>query len=295
MNSPIIFLLLLCFGFLPITVGMQHGVVKKREEGFSLLRRVKRNEDATRNSFSFEDKVAIIRQHNDFRRYPNATNMQKMYWDTDLERVAQNWANQCTWGYNEQRTIQQTVYNSVGESLFYSTGTIRGQTKTMLAFWFSEIVDYTYSNNSCKPRRSCGHYKQIVWHNTTAVGCGFKFCPQAKNIRTKSIYIVVCNYGPEGNLREQIPYTNGTRCSECPTGGKNCDDGLCYAHCGSKTCQNGGNILTDVCMCNCSGTGYKGDTCEISNIPNTNRSVHILQNMYLMIIITLGFVFWSHF
>ena len=44
------------------------------------------------------------------------------FWDTDLERVAQNWADQCKWQYNADRVRQQKVYKTVGESNYLSTG-----------------------------------------------------------------------------------------------------------------------------------------------------------------------------
>ena len=72
MNSPRLFLLILCFVCLPMIVA------EENEEGFSFFRRFKRQAKPKTHEFTFEDKVAITRQHNQFRRYPEATNMEKM-------------------------------------------------------------------------------------------------------------------------------------------------------------------------------------------------------------------------
>jgi pathogenesis-related protein 1 len=44
----------------------------------------------------------------------------------------------------------------------------------------------------------CGHYTQIVWRDTTSVGCAAQSCPQGE--------IWVCDYSPPGNYVGQHPY-----------------------------------------------------------------------------------------
>lgn len=55
-----------------------------------------------------------------------------------------------------------------------------------------------------------GHFTQLVWAETSLVGCG----------RTKSdkeVYII-CNYGEGGNVAGSPVYKFGTACSECENG-----------------------------------------------------------------------------
>jgi len=42
-----------------------------------------------------------------------------------------------------------------------------------------------------------GHFTQVVWRNTTSVGCGRKACNELNN--TPGFY-VVCEYWPAGNV-----------------------------------------------------------------------------------------------
>ncbi|MDO9190699.1 MAG: CAP domain-containing protein [Sulfurimicrobium sp.] len=45
----------------------------------------------------------------------------------------------------------------------------------------------------------CGHYTQLVWKKTTAVGCGMAVCGSRDQIW-------VCQYSPAGNWAGQKPY-----------------------------------------------------------------------------------------
>ena len=43
-------------------------------------------------------------------------------------------------------------------------------------------------------------------------------------------------------------------------------------NCGGKTCLNGGKLLSEICFCDCRGTGFDGERCEIGkniNPPTT--------------------------
>ncbi len=40
----------------------------------------------------------------------------------------------------------------------------------------NEAQYYTYSSNSCQSGKVCGHYTQVVWHNSYKLGCGKKTC-----------------------------------------------------------------------------------------------------------------------
>ncbi|MEP2025583.1 CAP domain-containing protein, partial [Reichenbachiella sp.] len=64
--------------------------------------------------------------------------------------------------------------------------------------WGSEITDYNYESNTCATDKDCGHYTQIVWKNTTQVGCGVATCD--------GLDIWVCQYDPPGNFIGEQPY-----------------------------------------------------------------------------------------
>lgn len=62
-----------------------------------------------------------------------------------------------------------------------------------------EKNNYHYESNSCSPGAVCGHYTQVVWKNTTSVGC-------AKSLCNSNDQMWVCQYSPPGNYVGQKPY-----------------------------------------------------------------------------------------
>ena len=74
---------------------------------------------------------------------------------------------------------------------------------------------------------STGHYTQLIWAKTYAIGCGYT---QYRDGRfNKGLY--VCNYGPAGNYINENIYLIGQPCSQCPPTTK-CSttyQGLCSA------------------------------------------------------------------
>merc|ERR1712135_128354 len=62
-----------------------------------------------------------------------------------------------------------------------------------------------------------GHYTQVVWAETTDVGCGY--------IASSKGSYMACNYGPGGNVAGKRVYETGKPGSKCPT--KKTSQGLC--------------------------------------------------------------------
>jgi pathogenesis-related protein 1 len=112
-------------------------------------------------------------------------------WSDRLAARSQDWANTLV-------ARKQFVHrpNSIyGENLFEMTGGAASATQVVNA-WASESRNYDYSSNRC--RGVCGHYTQIVWGDTKAVGCGVA--------RGGGREVWVCNYDPPGNWVGRRPY-----------------------------------------------------------------------------------------
>lgn len=72
--------------------------------------------------------------------------------------------------------------------------------------WAAEAVDYDYASNTCSS--VCGHYTQLAWRTTRAVGCGVTQCSTNSPFGPSfPIWtFVVCDYDPWGNFSGQQPY-----------------------------------------------------------------------------------------
>ncbi|XP_030828317.1 uncharacterized protein LOC589695 [Strongylocentrotus purpuratus] len=214
-------------------------------------------------SFSAEEIQGILDRHNLLRGQvsPEAANMEFMSWDDDLASMAQDWSDECLWEHGNPTNI--SPFSSVGQNLWLGTGSQPdgvGPTQS----WYNEDQYYDYDTHSCSD--VCGHYTQVVWDDTYAVGCGRTFCSSVSNGWTNA-YIVTCNYGPAGNYNGVRPYTTGSSCTQCASGIGQCYDNqcrLCSEH--SETCdcqavcQNCGTLNND-CTCTCRD-GYYGSDCS---------------------------------
>lgn len=60
--------------------------------------------------------------------------------------------------------------------------------------WYNEVASYSYSNPGWSG--ATGHFTQLVWKDTTRVGCGY-------NARC-AMATYVCQYAPAGERTLQI-------------------------------------------------------------------------------------------
>jgi len=120
-----------------------------------------------------------------------AVGVAPLQWSPEIAGYAQQWAdelaaNGCALVHRPDRPY--------GENLYYSQP--GKNAAAAVAMWTAEQANYDYENNTCDG--ICGHYTQVVWKNTTKLGCGVSSCDQ------KRVY--VCNYDPRGNYVGQSPY-----------------------------------------------------------------------------------------
>nr|NP_001233215.1 uncharacterized protein LOC100185684 precursor [Ciona intestinalis]BAK55783.1 CiUrabin [Ciona intestinalis] len=174
-----------------------------------------------------EIKVAVDK-HNEYRRIvvPSASNMLEMVWDPELGKMAQDYSRTCTYAHSSGRRTSNFTW--VGENLYLRSNEWSA-TKVLedaITGWDNEKKVYTYSSKACS--RVCGHYTQTAWAESYAVGCGVTTCSNV-TVGSKvwsTAQIVVCNYGPGGNIKGKHPYISGSPCSACPKG-YGCKNGLC--------------------------------------------------------------------
>ncbi len=117
-------------------------------------------------------------------------------WSPTLAAFAQSWADGCDFEHSS---------GPYGENIYATTGssvTAAGPVSS----WASESVDYHYASDSCSD--VCGHYTQIIWRDTTSIGCGVAHCTGNSPFGngSGSWTLVVCSYDPPGNYSGQRPY-----------------------------------------------------------------------------------------
>ena len=100
--------------------------------------------------------------------------------DRRLEHLARKYAKKCQWWHSprESRTSRK-FSNHIGENIYYKTGTfytpdLKKAIKDAVDVFAREAKDYDYHRNYCTPGEKCGHYTQMVWAETEAVGCAGK-------------------------------------------------------------------------------------------------------------------------
>lgn len=120
-------------------------------------------------------------------------------WSTSAADTAQAWAEQCQFQHNPNR-------GNLGENLAAATPNAL-TTAGVVQNWASESSFYDYGKNTCAPGKTCGHYTQLVWRNTTQVGCATKVCNKNSPFSGFTQWqLWVCNYSPPGNFVGQRPY-----------------------------------------------------------------------------------------
>jgi pathogenesis-related protein 1 len=121
-------------------------------------------------------------------------------WSSDAQSVAQQYASQCVYAHNPNR-------GNRGENIAYDSPAGFQDLANIVNLWASEASSYTYSTNSCASGADCGHYTQIVWRDTTKVGCGHQICTFNQPDHSHNAWdFWVCDYEPPGNVIGQKPY-----------------------------------------------------------------------------------------
>ena len=138
---------------------------------------------------------AILEHHNAYR---SALHLPPLQWSPALAADALKWARELAGTDKGQH--DQEIVGKEGENLWWGTAN---------AFSFGEMVETWAAERKsfregvfpdCRTGRSAvvGHYTQMVWRNTQAVGCAL--------VGNGGNDYLVCRYSPPGNVIGQKPY-----------------------------------------------------------------------------------------
>ncbi len=157
-----------------------------------------------RTSSLFSTK-AMLDAHNAVR---SQKGLAPLVWSDTLAQSSQKWGDKLT---SQKCDFYHDPDSEYGENLFWkwiSDSNNRGLISTpedAVTWWADEEQIYNHTKNTCKKGKDCGHYTQIVWADTTEVGCSVSTCFDKRNDNTQTDFWV-CRYNPPGNIEGEWPY-----------------------------------------------------------------------------------------
>ncbi|CAL4112315.1 unnamed protein product, partial [Meganyctiphanes norvegica] len=169
-------------------------------------------------------------------QYPGS-NIRELIWNDELAWIAQKWADQCIYEHESlvkpkkkgKRNLCSRTY-VVGQNLYYSN---RFKTKNSLddwrraiRGWFNEVrhlpAEQIKHLGRPKTKEVVNHYTTLMWAITNEIGCGAVYYSGGGYKLPDGNYnkgrILVCNYGPGGNIINAPVYKIGPAASECEHG-----------------------------------------------------------------------------
>ena len=139
----------------------------------------------------------FVEGHNKIRAQAGVPGLR---WSENLARYAQAWAdylgsNGCKLAHrpDDGEWMQKYGENISAGSPGFAT------VDQAIKSWESEKAKYRGGVINMENIADIGHYSQIMWKNTTLLGCG-----KSTSCKTKTIF--VCNYDPAGNILGQKPW-----------------------------------------------------------------------------------------
>ncbi|CDR47647.1 CYFA0S35e00716g1_1 [Cyberlindnera fabianii] len=135
---------------------------------------------------------AILDRHNEYRARHGVPNLT---WNSELSAYAQSYIDELS--TTSTSACSGTLVHSPRTGLNYGENLAYGNISPTqgVDLWYNENVYYNYDDpeNSSGDFESYGHFTQLVWKDTTQLGCVVQSCPSNR------IYLI-CEYYTAGNI-----------------------------------------------------------------------------------------------
>ncbi len=138
---------------------------------------------------SDKDKQAFVQAHNAFRAKVGSPPVE---WSDELANYAKGWALMMA----KTKRFQHSPGQKYGENIYKST--FKPLPGDVVSSWAEEQKYYHGEKLSLDNYWIFGHYTQIIWKQTTQIGC-------AISQDADGTYYVVCEYYPPGNIIGKKP------------------------------------------------------------------------------------------
>lgn len=138
----------------------------------------------------------LLAAHN---RYRAEVGVSPLVWSETLANHAQDWADHLA--ATDGNTLQHSQNSGEGENLWLGPSDYFSHTD-MVDSWGDEKQYFRYGAfpdvSATGNWADVGHYTQLIWKDTTEVGCGLA--------EAERNTILVCRYNPPGNYIGQSAY-----------------------------------------------------------------------------------------
>uniref|UniRef100_A0A0E0Q3M4 SCP domain-containing protein n=1 Tax=Oryza rufipogon TaxID=4529 RepID=A0A0E0Q3M4_ORYRU len=170
-------------------------VVITKLQGCSLLR-VRRSCNNGCSGHGAELGAGLRNPHNAAR---SDVGVGPVSWDDTVAAYAESYAAQRQGDCALEHSDSGGKY---GENIFWGSAGGDWTAASAVSSWVAEKQWYDHDSNSCSAPAgsSCGHYTQVVWSNSTAIGCARVVCDNSHGV------FITCNYSPPGNYNGKPPY-----------------------------------------------------------------------------------------
>ncbi|KAI9562742.1 hypothetical protein GHT06_010196 [Daphnia sinensis] len=194
-----------------------------------------RCEEVIEMEMSDDDIDTIVGLHNDLRRkvasgqedsgspgpQPTATFMPDLVWDDELAEAAWQWAQNCEFQHDPNLNDMQMGQN-IAITFNSRQLTTPNWADSAIYPWYSEVENVdcrsisSFTSLQARNGQNIGHYTQMVWAGTTAVGCASIGYSDYSIPEMPFRILYVCNYSPPGNYIDQPVYEVDFSSSYCP-------------------------------------------------------------------------------